>query len=80
MHHKRAPTFGTIFRNDSEKLLPVPGISGDPLLAALTRVQDNYTKSNHKSLEAHEAACHDFPGGNTRTVLHASPFPLTFGK
>jgi hypothetical protein len=25
-------------------------------------------------------ACNDFPGGNTRTVLHSSPFPITFGQ
>ncbi|CZR58816.1 uncharacterized protein PAC_08708 [Phialocephala subalpina] len=80
MHHKRAPTFGSIFRTDSEKLLPprAPGSSDDPLLAALTTTQEQYIATNAQSYKAHEEACHDFPGGNTRTVLHASPFPLTF--
>lgn len=78
MHHKRAPTFGSIFRTDSEKLLPSAGSSDDPLLAALTAVQEEYIASNAQSHKAHEEACHDFPGGNTRTVLHASPFPLTY--
>ncbi|KAE8448860.1 hypothetical protein EG329_008862 [Mollisiaceae sp. DMI_Dod_QoI] len=77
MHPTRAPTFGTLFRWDSEKLVP-PSDSSDPLLAALSTVQDQYIAANAKSHEAHEEACHDFPGGNTRTVLHNSPFPLTF--
>ncbi|KUJ13594.1 putative acetylornithine aminotransferase [Mollisia scopiformis] len=80
MHHKRAPTFGALFRADSSKLLPTSASSDDPLLAALTTVQEQYITANDQSHKAHEEACHDFPGGNTRTVLHASPFPLTFIK
>ncbi|KAL3426603.1 Beta-phenylalanine transaminase [Phlyctema vagabunda] len=50
----------------------------DPLAAALSTAQTKYTLSNPKSLAAHNEACQDFPGGNTRTVLHSSPFPITF--
>lgn len=57
-----------------------PGSPFDPLAAALSSVQAKYTLSNPQSLEAHNEACEDFPGGNTRTVLHSSPFPLTFGE
>ncbi|KAG4435966.1 hypothetical protein IFR05_008547 [Cadophora sp. M221] len=53
--------------------------SVDTLLASLAIAQQEYSLSNPQSLKAHEEACLDFPGGNTRTVLHASPFPITFG-
>lgn len=52
----------------------------DQLSAALSTAQSRYAISNARSLETHNEACHDFPGGNTRTVLHASPFPITFGQ
>ncbi|RYC78631.1 hypothetical protein BFJ63_vAg18493 [Fusarium oxysporum f. sp. narcissi] len=45
---------------------------------ALAKTHDNYTKRNPKSLAAHLAAHSSLPGGNTRTVLHAAPFPLTW--
>jgi len=57
-----------------------PASPFDPLAAALSSVQARYTLSNPQSLKAHNEACQDFPGGNTRTVLHSSPFPVTFGK
>jgi glutamate-1-semialdehyde 2,1-aminomutase len=57
-----------------------PDSSFDPLSAALSSSQVRYTVANPKSLEAHNEACKDFPGGNTRTVLHSSPFPITFGQ
>lgn len=37
-----------------------------------------YTKENAESERLHVTSCHHLPGGNTRTVLHAAPFPLTF--
>ena len=52
----------------------------DPLSAALAAAQARYTVANPESLKAHNDACQDLPGGNTRTVLHSSPFPMTFGK
>ncbi|KAK0100583.1 hypothetical protein ONS95_007041 [Cadophora gregata] len=55
-------------------------MSIDTLQAALSVAQQEYSLSNPKSFKAHNEACSNFPGGNTRTVLHASPFPITFGS
>jgi glutamate-1-semialdehyde 2,1-aminomutase len=57
-----------------------PDAPFDPLYAALSAAQARYTVANPGSLEAHTLACNDFPGGNTRTVLYSSPFPITFGQ
>lgn len=57
-----------------------PASPYDPLSSALSTAQARYTIANAQSLKAHNEACHDFPGGNTRTVLHSSPFPITFGE
>ena len=45
---------------------------------ALSEAHVTFSKRNTLSFKAHRAACEHLPGGNTRTVLHASPFPLTF--
>jgi len=69
-------------RNTSHSSIKSPRSSAlpfDPMTTAQTEAQSSYTLANSKSLNAHNAACNDFPGGNTRTVLHASPFPITFG-
>ena len=69
-------------RNASHSSIKSPRPSAstfDPLIASLTTAQSSYTLANAKSLSEHNDACNDFPGGNTRTVLHASPFPMTFG-
>ena len=39
-----------------------------------------FTAQNPKSAEAHKASCAHLPGGNTRSVLHSLPFPLTFSS
>lgn len=54
--------------------------SADALMTSLAIAQQEYSLSNPQSLKAHDEACSDFPGGNTRTVLHASPFPITFSS
>lgn len=74
---------GTHPPGESGNPITLPGnsdFSFDPLSAALSSSQARYTVANPKSLEAHNEACKDFPGGNTRTVLHSSPFPITFGQ
>ncbi|KAL3445039.1 pyridoxal phosphate-dependent transferase [Aspergillus insuetus] len=38
--------------------------------------QERYEARNPKSKLQHEAAAQHLPGGNTRSVLHATPFPL----
>lgn len=47
---------------------------------ALVEAHSVYTRLNQSSLKAHEAARQYQPGGNTRTVLHADPFPITFAS
>jgi len=44
---------------------------------AIEDARKRYASANPKSLAAHQAAAKHLPGGNTRTVLHYEPFPLT---
>lgn len=50
--------------------------SAPSLEAALDAAISRYEKHNTKSKALHEEAVKAFPGGNTRTVLHTSPFPV----
>jgi len=76
---KTSPAHGhSRSRNSSITTLRGPATPYDPLTSAVSTAQARYTISNPKSLEAHNNACHYMPGGNTRTVLHATPFPLTW--
>ncbi|KAI9760756.1 MAG: hypothetical protein M4579_001494 [Chaenotheca gracillima] len=52
----------------------------DPLESALTRSHLDYTVRNPKSLQLYNESVSHLPGGNTRTVLHAAPFPLTYAS
>lgn len=47
---------------------------------ALAKLHSTYTHLNPSSLQAHQSARQHQPGGNTRTVLHANPFPITFAS
>jgi glutamate-1-semialdehyde 2,1-aminomutase len=47
---------------------------------ALASTRERYVKSNPKSKAAHEKAKKVFPGGNTRSVLHFDPFPLSMER
>lgn len=47
---------------------------------ALAKARHTYTDLNPSSLQVHQSACQHQPGGNTRTVLHANPFPVTFAS
>ena len=51
-----------------------------PSQDALAEAHSTYTQLNPSSLQAHQSACQYQPGGNTRTVLHANPFPITFAS
>lgn len=52
--------------------------AGDEALRqALTAAQSRFIESHPKSKEHHDIAVSHLPGGNTRTLLHTSPFPLT---
>lgn len=47
---------------------------------ALTRAMERYVDANPLSRQASTDASSSMPGGNTRTTLHYSPFPLTFAS
>lgn len=44
--------------------------------AYLEDFQQRYESRNPKSKVQHERAARHLPGGNTRSVLHGTPFPL----
>ena len=48
--------------------------------AAVADVEARYVAAHAKSKARFEAAGHDMPGGNTRTVLHYDPFPVTLTR
>ncbi|MCJ1399225.1 hypothetical protein MMC11_002427 [Xylographa trunciseda] len=52
--------------------------SHNALEAAVAKARTQYILSNPKSSQAYSESCQYMPGGNTRTVLHARPFPLIF--
>ncbi len=47
---------------------------------ALRDAERRYTAANPKSLARHQAAAAHLPGGNTRTNMYFSPFPLTIAR
>ena len=57
-----------------------PAADGTTLASAVAAAVAQYTAHNPKSAAAHAEACKHLPGGNTRTVLHTPPFPLTFSQ
>jgi len=52
----------------------------DALNHAIDDARSRYTSANPLSQAADENAARYLPGGNTRTVLHFEPFPLTMVK
>jgi glutamate-1-semialdehyde 2,1-aminomutase len=50
------------------------------LESALDEAESRYVAANPKSAARHSSARSAMPGGNTRTVLHYSPFPLAWAK
>jgi glutamate-1-semialdehyde 2,1-aminomutase len=50
------------------------------LEVALDKVRGRFIGANPRSLAANAAASASMPGGNTRTTLHYSPFPLTMAS
>ena len=57
--------------------MPDQALVNSDLQSALIEARQAYSDSNPKSLGRHYEACEAMPGGNTRTTLHNSPFPLT---
>ena len=48
--------------------------------AAAEEAQARFTEQNPESAARYASACASMPGGNTRSVLHYSPFPLTMQR
>jgi len=48
--------------------------------AALATLRERYADENLQSRLANEQAQAFLPGGNTRSVLHFDPFPLTMQR
>lgn len=48
--------------------------------AALSQAWERYTTRNPGSLALYETTLNYMPGANTRTVIHAKPFPLTIAR
>lgn len=55
-------------------------LSNTDVAAALAEAAELYDAHNPKSRARHEEACAAMPGGNTRTVIHVDPFPLTITR
>lgn len=68
----------------SPKQLPTSDLGHLELTQAskdtLAKAHSTYTLLNPSSLQAYQSARQHQPGGNTRTVLHANPFPITFAS
>ncbi len=52
----------------------------DPVVSALAEAREQYEHRNPVSRKLHEESYEYMPGGNTRTILHVSPFPITFAS
>jgi glutamate-1-semialdehyde 2,1-aminomutase len=50
------------------------------LAEALREAHEQYAQNHPASKTSYEEACKYLPGGNTRTVLYTTPFPLTFAS
>ena len=57
--------------------MPDQALVNSDLQSALAEAKQAYVDRNPKSFSRHQDACVAMPGGNTRTTLHNSPFPLT---
>jgi glutamate-1-semialdehyde 2,1-aminomutase len=57
--------------------VPDQALVNSDLQSALAEAKQAYVDRNPKSFSRHQDACVAMPGGNTRTTLHNSPFPLT---
>lgn len=55
---------------------PVDEVVRQRLASAVAR----FTQENPTSKQQHEIAASSLPGGNTRTLLHTSPFPLVMKR
>jgi hypothetical protein len=52
-------------------------LNEDAVQAALSAAAKRFEAANPKSKAQHDIAAGILPGGNTRSLLHTSPFPLS---
>ena len=57
--------------------MPDTALVNSDMQSALVEARQAYVDRNPKSFARHQDALQAMPGGNTRTTLHTSPFPLT---
>ena len=55
-------------------------LSNADLETSYAEAEEKFKHRNPKSAAMHASAAEVMPGGNTRTVLHYAPYPLTFSK
>jgi glutamate-1-semialdehyde 2,1-aminomutase len=66
-----------IDRHACRKLRVVGATTVTDLAARAAEAERRYVERNPESLRLHERRATSLPGGNTRTVIHQPPFPLT---
>ncbi|KAK4225695.1 pyridoxal phosphate-dependent transferase [Podospora fimiseda] len=59
---------------------PTPNSPSEPLTSALQAALTRFTLQNPNSHTQHILALSCLPGGNTRTILHTNPFPITISS
>ena len=55
-------------------------VEADGLAAAVRAAEAAYVARNPKSRAQYDAACRAMPGGNTRSVLFYTPFPVCIAR
>ncbi|KAI4216221.1 MAG: hypothetical protein LQ351_001231 [Letrouitia transgressa] len=60
--------------------IPLENGPTEAIRSALESIHLEYSRLNRASHQAFLSSCKHLPGGNTRTVLHAHPFPITFAS
>ncbi len=72
-----APIADLTHRRVIRSLVGVTRTAVSDLAALVADAERRYVERNPESRRLHEERARVMPGGNTRTVIHVSPFPLT---
>src|SRR4051812_19424503 len=73
---RHAPTAPSPSR-DHQAVADVLRLQNTTIDGALLEAEERFSAANPKSLDRHRQAHSHLPGGNTRTNMYFSPFPLT---
>lgn len=66
--------------SSSNMVASVEPVSDPKAAAVLQAAKARFLERNPKSLQIHQDASRSMPGGNTRTVLHTAPFPVSMAR